>query len=309
MQLEVVINQILVLFLIIFAGYIINKRGLIDKKINDGLSLLLTEITMPALVINSIISVDLNPESTHNLLIMTVITLFTYLLLIILANLFTKILGCSSERKTVFKFLLIFANVGYMGIPVIGSIYHETGIMYVIINNIFFNILLWTYGIYIFSTAKDNKTKIQWEKLKNNGLFAIIIGFFLLFSEIKLGPITEAVKILGDMTFPLSMLIIGGALTNVSPENMLRDKYIFLQILFKLIILPLIGLLLIHHLPVPKLIANINILMLAMPAGTIAVIFARKYHSDYEFASEGIFFTTLFSLLTIPLFIWLINIL
>jgi len=308
MELTVVINQILVLFIMIFVGYIITKKKLINDEINNGLSILLTEVTLPALVVNSIISVNLNQEIIYNVFIMSIITLVSYLFLIMFSTLLSSKLNTSPSRKTVFKFLLIFANVGYMGIPVINSLYHQIGIFYAIINNIVFNVLVWTYGVYVFISNKSTTDNFQWSKLLNNGLIAVIAGFFLLFTGIELGPFRGALESLGQMTFPLSMLIIGGALTDINPAAILKDKHIYYQIFLKLILIPFIGFVIIRQLPIPQIIGNIGVLLLAMPAGAIAVIFARKYKGDYKFASEGVFFTTLFSLLTIPFFIWLISV-
>lgn len=308
MELTIVINQILILFIIILIGYIITKKKLINDEIIKGFSILLTEVTLPALVITSIISAKLNQEIIRNVFLMGLISLCSYLFLIIFSTLFTNRLKASSSRKTVFKFLLIFANVGYMGIPVINSIYPEVGILYVIINTIIFNSLVWTYGVYIFIFDKTNNNFFQWKKLISNGLIAIFVGFIILTTGIELGPLRGALESVGQMTFPLSMLIIGGALTDINPAVILKDKHIYYQLFLKLIFLPMLGLTILHHLPIPEIIANISVLMLAMPAGAIAVIFANKYDGDFKFASEGVFFTTLFSLLTIPLFIWLINI-
>ncbi|MFW6022964.1 MAG: AEC family transporter [Halanaerobiaceae bacterium] len=307
MELSIIINQILVLFLMILIGFIIRKQNIITDDIKKGFSKILILITMPALIIKSILSIELNQEIITNIGLMTLISFLSYLFVIIISSPIAKKLNCSTKKKNVFKFLLIFGNVGYMGIPVVSAIFPEEAVVYTIINNIIFNVYLWTYGIQIFSMDKSNKTKIQWKKLINPGTIALFTGFFLLATNIKLGPVHGTLEIMGEMTFPLSMLIIGSSLTNVSLKKILTDKYLYYVLFLKLLIIPLAALFLIKQFSLPVMVASIGVIMLAMPSGAITVIFAEKFDSDYTFASEGIFFTTLLSLFSIPFFIWLIK--
>lgn len=307
MEFSILVNQILVLFIMIIVGYIIRKKNIINEEINKGFSRLLIEITLPALIIKSILEITLSKEIIRNLGFMTVISFFSYLIIIVISNLITKKLKCSQDKKNVFKLLIIFGNVGYMGIPVISAIFPAEAIVYTIIHNIMFNIFLWTYGIQVFS-LKEEENRIQWRELINHGTIALFIGFILLITKINLGPVKGAIVSLGQMTFPLSMLIIGSSLTNIKLINILKDRILYYVIFLKLFIIPITALFLIRLLPLPEMVKSISIIMLAMPSGAISVIFAEKFDSDYKFASEGIFFTTLLSLFTIPLFIWLIKI-
>ncbi|AZO96236.1 AEC family transporter [Halocella sp. SP3-1] len=310
MSLEIVINQILVLFFIILIGYAARKKDLISEEINKGLSRIMMDITLPALIIYNIISVELSTELLNNLILLTVITFISYLFVLVLSSIISNKITKDPHRKTVFKTLLIFANVGYMGLPVLNAIYPDRGILYGIINNIIFNIILWTYGVYIFIQQDNPSSKgIKLNKILSNGLLAVIIGFILLGLNIKLGPIKDALNSLGGMTFPLSMLIIGSSLTNVKLSTIIKDKHIYYLSLLKLIIIPIIGLFILNQFNIPDILRNISVILLAMPSGAIGVILAEQYNGDYKFASEGVFITTLCSIVTIPLIIVLIDIL
>lgn len=307
MNLNVLINQILVLFIIILLGYILRKKELITEELKNGFSNILIQITMPILIIDSILKIELNQEILKNLAIVTIISLLSYLFIIIISTLATDRLTCLKDKKNVFKFLLIFPNVGYMGIPIVSSIFPAEAVVYTIINNIVYNIYVWTYGIQIFNNGEKKKSRIDWRKLINQGTIALSIGFFLLITQLPLGPIRGAITIIGEMTFPLSMLIIGSSLTAIKGRELFKDKYLYYQILIKLFIIPFMGLLILKPLQIPEMVKNISIIMLAMPCGANSVIFSKKYNSDDLFASEAVFITTLLSLFTIPLFIWLIK--
>ena len=95
------------------------------------------------------------------------------------------------------------------------------------------------------------------------------------------------------MTFPLSMLITGSSLVHIKGFSFLKDKYLHYQMILKLFIIPLLALLILYPLHLPKMIRDILVIMLAMPCGANTVIFAEKYNSDKVFASKAVFFSSL----------------
>jgi hypothetical protein len=103
------------------------------------------------------------------------------------------------------------------------------------------------------------------------------------------------------------MLIIGGSLAKVKFKNVITDSSLFLLSGLKLVILPLLILIFISQLYIPSIIANILVLLIAMPSAANGVIFAEKFGGDNKYASEGVFITTLLSLFTIPVIIWMIK--
>src|SRR5690554_2892219 len=103
MDFAVLINQILVLFLIIVLGYILRKREIITEEIASGFSNILIQITMPVLIIDSILKIELNQEVIKNLAIYTIVALLSYLFLIILSTIVTEKLKTQQDTKEIFK--------------------------------------------------------------------------------------------------------------------------------------------------------------------------------------------------------------
>ena len=307
MDYNIIINQILMLFLIIFVGYLLRKKGILNQELSEGLSNLLVEITMPALIISSM-AVKLDETLITNIKIISLITAFVYLFLIVFTNFISRYISISFDQKRVFIFALLFGNVGFMGYPVLDAIYPELGIFYGIFNNIAFNILVWTYGIYLFTASENGKSKIEWKKILNNGIYAIIIGFILLFTGYRFpSPVAGAIDYLGEMTFPLSMLIIGNSLASVSIVDTITNKYVIILTSLKLLIIPGVVFIILNQFPVPDIIKNVTVILTAMPAAANTVVFAERFDGDHEYASQSVFITTLFALFTIPIFVSLLN--
>ncbi|MFO7815954.1 MAG: AEC family transporter [Halanaerobiales bacterium] len=302
----VVISQILSLFILIFLGFVLRNKNIINEKINKGLSNLLVDIALPALIISSMI-VEINNELINYVKIFTIITAVIYLFIVAVTEFTARLFNFSMPEDTVFKFLLIFGNVGYMGIPVITALFPENGIILNVIKIIFFNIFVWTYGIYLF-TRKEDESKFEYGNILNNGVIAIIIGFILLFTGYKPPAfITGSLEMLGDITFPISMLVIGSTLVAVDFKHLFTNKYLIMIGLMKLIVYPLIVLITLSFFELEPIIYQISVLLVAMPSAAQIILFAEKFEGDHIFAAEGVFITTLLSVFTIPLFIYLIN--
>jgi hypothetical protein len=112
---------------------------------------------------------------------------------------------------------------------------------------------------------------------------------------------------LGDITFPISMLVIGSSLVSVNLKQIFLDKNLIIIGITKLIIYPLLTLIVLSFFNLEPIIYQILIILVAMPSGAQIVLFAEKFDGDRTFAAEGVFITTLFSVFTIPLFIYLVT--
>jgi len=307
MAFNIIISQIISLFLLIFLGYILRKKDFINDKLNKGLSLILVDIALPALIISSM-TVKINSDFINYVKIFTIITFLIYFSITLISVILAKFLNLSIPQDTVFKFLIILGNVGYMGLPIISAVFADKWIILNIINIIFFNILVWTYGVYLFKRTEEN-FKLNFKNMLNNGVIAIIIGFILLFTGYK-PPlfITSSLEMLGDITFPISMLVIGSSLVSVDIKKIFMDKNLISATFIKLILYPLLTLLILSFFELNTVIYQISVILVAVPSGAQVVLFAEKFDGDYKFAAEGVFMTTLFSLFTIPLFLYLVTI-
>lgn len=306
MPFQIILEQILALFLILFFGYFLRAKEVITRKRQKFLFDLLIDYILPFLIISAM-TVDINPELIENTKILFICWFFVYLLLIISANIFKRFIKADDNKRRTFEFLIIFSNVGYMGLPIIGAVYSETGLFYGSLGMIPFNIVIWTYGIYLLSAGKKEISD-RLQNIINNGVIALVIGFFLFVTGINLpGPISEAVEMIGDMTFPLSMLIIGSSLYGIDIKKViLKPKLVFLSLL-RLLIIPVFLLLALSFLSIPEILVGVIVIQAAMPIAANSVIFAARYQGDYQMASEAVFITTLFGIISIPVIIWLIN--
>ena len=306
MNFQVVITQIISLFLLIGVGYFLRQSNHLDQKETGAISKLLLDLILPAMLISSL-QIDITAKMLGDFFNLFVYWIAFYLILIVLSSLISKLFPISRDKKLVLKFFLIFGNVGYMGLPVIDVIFPENGIFFGSIGVVVFNIFLWTYGANLFLRENESK-KISLRDIFNNGVIAIIIGSFLMLTGIKLpDSIMTAVNMLANATFPLSMLVIGSSLAQIKISGIFKDLNIFAYSTLKLLIIPAAALVILNYFNVADPIRSILVLQIAMPAAANGVIFAERFEGNYIFAAESLFLSTLMAAVSIPLISYLIT--
>lgn len=299
MGINTVITQIISLFLVALVGFYGGKRNIIDENLSNGLSKLLVEITTPFLVISSF-SVSYSSNISNN-----VIKAFIYSIIIFtLTPLLVKplLIGIDKENRNVFEFAMVFSNCGFMGFPIAQSVFGNEGVVYAAIFNMVFNIFVWTYGVMLFNSTSSFKEVLK--SLKNPGILSAVIGLLIMVFSIKIPPIfMNTMKMVGGLTTPISMLIIGSLLSKSELQKIVKDKSMYYGSLIKLILIPaslyFVSLLFREN----SMVLKTLILMQAMPAGAFTTIFAENFNKNKEYSAFIVSFSSLLSIVTIPIVI------
>ncbi|MCX7903197.1 MAG: AEC family transporter [Caloramator sp.] len=303
MDVSRIFNQVLVLFFIMIVGYIARKKGIIEKSLNKGITELILNITLPFMIVSSF-NYEFSKEMLLNAAKLYVISFVLHLSLALISKyIFYKY---DENEKSVLRFALIFSNCGFMGYPVVESVFGKIGIFYTAIFNINFNIFIWTIGVMLFN-SKGEKQSIK-KAFLNPGLISVIIGLILFIFSIKLPlALQKTLEMVGSTTTPLSMIIIGSMLAEVEFKKLFNDKKLYYVTFLRLIAIPLITLAILKFLNYSSILLGIPVLIMAMPAAANTALFAEKYQADTNLASRCVFLTTILSTLTIPLVMLLLN--
>lgn len=297
----VIFSQVLILFLILVVGFYAKKRDIINNDAKKKLSELLLRITSPFLIVSSF-NFEFSRDRLYNA---GIVFLFAFC-----SHGFSILLGILLYRKypdktgKVLKFITIYSNCGFMGFPVLDGLYGKTGIFYGSIYVMVFHLFLWTNGVMIFSGEKDIGTMKK--ALVNPGILAVLIGMFLFIFSIKLPvPVFKTLEMVGGMTTPISMLIVGSTLADIDLKSMFSGFAVYFGSAVRLVLLPLFSIITLKFFGLPEMLFIICVVLVAMPAAANTTIFAEMYDGDVQFASRTIAISTVLSIVTIPLIILL----
>ena len=306
------VSQIMLqIFLLGLVGFVLTRRKLLSPEGLTGLTTFLIGVSFPALIFWQVVtkfSFSLYPQWWIFPLISLAITLL---------GLATGYLFSFSRRdikyKREFISLVGFQNAGYMPLILLNRIVSnneaDVVLIYLFLFLLGFNLVIWSWGVYFLSG--QNRKDFSLASLFSPPVIAVLLGFLLVVLKINLlipGFILGPLEMLGNCSFPLAVVVVGASLAELCLPAKLWDKrIIFDLILAKLIVLPLLGLWLIRGLRPPYLIGLLVILELAVPSANSLVVISRRYCPEDKIISQGIFFSHIASLITIPLFLAIFN--
>ena len=289
----------LTLFALMRTGAVLKKRGVIDEAGKRCLSDLCINIVIPCNIFKScLIQFNMDILRSCSLLLLSAV-LMQVLCLLLNRSLFERY---DSQRKKVLQYCTIVPMSGFLGNPIAEGIYDQVGVLYTSIFLIPMRIVMWSMGTSYFVAGEGtDKKKVLKNVLTHPCLVAIYLGILCMVTQIQLpSVITETVRYIGNCNSALSMFIVGTILTDVPLRTIFsRDTVLFSVLRLGLLPAAALGLGLLLGLETAPL--GVSVLMTGMPAGATAAIFAAKYGSDAPFATRCVVFTTLLSMVTLPL--------
>jgi len=290
----------------ILVGVYGSKKKIITAEVNAGLTNVLLQIALPFMIVSSFIF-TYDATIKANVVKTFYYSFIAYIIMAVVSTIL--LLPIKSDKKVILHFANVFTNTGYIGFPVLYSIYGAEGVIYGSIFNMFFAIFLWTYGIVIFK-QDFNRQEIKKEIIKvflNPSVIAVFIGIIIMVFNIQLpGAMLSSIKSIGNITGPLSMMIIGCILSNVKIRNYIKDWTVYYGISTNLIIIPAILYCISLFIGDRSKVANTVIIMAAMPAAAMTSILAESFNREKEYAAVMVSATTVLSIITIPVLLKII---
>ena len=230
-----------------------------------------------------------------------------YLLLFLLSLALERIFHLSGNRQRVFRAIVMFGNVGFMGIPLVVELYPDTALLYISLFTILDQILFWTYGVSLTRPVGEGRERRRFspaalKNLLSPALIAIVVATVLVLLEVRLPYVLSAtLNRLGAASMPLSLLYIGGMLSMTDVRRVLRCWELYGEIVLKMIALPLVFFAAMRLLGVAQDMAGTLAFLAGLPAINLVAMLARQNGSEGDYAVCAVMMTTLACLITLPL--------
>ncbi len=293
------------IFLLAALGYYLIKKNILGPEGLNSLSRLVIEITLPLLIFCQLIK-DFSFTLYSNWWIFPLISIAITSAGLIVGSIFIGFIR-GGQHKLQFLSLIAFQNSGYLTLALVAALLPADKVnsmfIYIFLFLLGFNLALFSLGVYILSFTRAKKFELG--SLFSPPVIATLASLIFIFFGInKFIPqgVLKPLRMAGDCTLPLAMLVVGGNLASIHLEQ-IDKKAMSLMILAKLIILPLFGLWLVIKLKLPELVGLLILMQLAVPSATNLSVIIRQYKKDDLLISQGIFISHIVSLITLPLFL------
>ena len=298
------LTVMMTLFAIVIVGYMAGKLGYLGGDFDRQLSRLVINITCPALILSSAMTGTL-PDRRF-ILPLLLISVITYAILTGAAFLLPRYMTKKKADEGAIGFALMFGNVGFMGYPIVASIFGHEAVFYAAVLNVVNTFAVFTIGtILITGKSEVEGSHFQKKVLYSTPMLAAYLTMAIVALEINNIPevISQPLTMLGNITVPAALLIIGSSMSNLPLRSLLGNGSVYATTLMRLVVVPLAMYYLCRTLGFSETVVNINTVVIAMPVATYGTILCLRHEKDASLMTEVTFITTLCSMLTIPLLV------
>ena len=293
------LEVMVVLFIIVILGYVACKLGYMGDKFDKKLSSIVVDITCPLLVLSSVMGDDL-PDRTLILPLLGV-GFLTYIILLVFGFWVPRLISKSHDEQGMIGFALMFANVGFIGYPIVSSIFGPHAVFYAALLNMPNTFFIFTAGVMLikgeYSLKQFNPKVLISPAMLGAFLAAIIVALGIHTPDIIARPVT----MVGNITVPAALMIIGSSMAKLPLRDIIGSTKVYITALLRLTVVPLSIYFLFKVCGVNDMVNNINTVVIAMPVASFGTMFCLKYGRDPSLITETTFITTLGSIITIPL--------
>lgn len=292
------------LFVIVVVGYAAGKLRYMGGDFDRKLSSLVINWTCPALILSSSMTGDL-PDRQYILPLLG-ISVLTYVVLTALAWGFSRLLTKRIEHRGILSFAMVFGNVGFMGYPVVASIFGHQAVFYAAVLNVVNTFAVFTIGTMMITGGEgSDRERFNKKVLYSTPMLSAYLSMLIVALGIDNIPgyVSQPLTMIGNITVPAALLIIGSSMSQLPLRALLGTPIVYATTLLRLAVLPLGVHFLCRALGFDPFVTNINTVVIAMPVATYGTILCLKYGRDTTLIAELTFITTLLSMLTIPLLV------
>lgn len=311
-----VFTKMVELFLIIIVGYGTCKAKIFDKETRVRATKLVLNVTLPATILASVMTQDNLPE-VMQILQLLLVAVLSYVILFACAFIVPRLMGVQKSQIGIYEFMLVFGNVGFIGYPVTQAIFGSQAVFYTSVFNLPFNLLVYSVGVLFIQTsaamtrigaqgkavnqAAGKKPAITAKTFLSPCMVASVLSIIMALCHWK-GPafLGNTCDMIGAITTPMALLIIGSSLADMPFREMFSNTRIYIFSIFRLILVPLLTYLIFKLFVKDMLLLGVCVIIAAMPVATNGTMLCLQYRGDEKLMAQGTFLTTLLSVITIP---------
>lgn len=284
------------MFLLILSGFLLRKKNIITAAGKKCLTDIILYAILPCNIIKAF-SQDMGDNFWVKFMQVLIIAVVAQFLSLLIASYgYRKI--ADGERQ-VYQYGTVCSNSGFMGNPLAEGVFGDIGLLYASVFLIPQRIVMWTAGVSYFQKG-DHKADLYKKVLLHPCMIATYIGMIIMVFRLHLPVVLDStIRSVSNCCTAMTMMYIGTILVDVDVKTLLNKRQIYFAIL-RLIVIPLAVFAVCRVCSINPLVMGVAVLLSATPAGSTTSLLAAKYGADEVAAAKSVVFTTLLSVITIP---------
>lgn len=288
--------EMLVILFAIVLGYAANHMGIMGGEMDRKVSKLLLTFTMPCMIVAAVVTGDALPGLVEVLSILKVAVVF-YLMEAVFMLVVPRFLGGTPAQKGVWRYVLAFPNVGFIGYPVAVALFGQEALFYAVVLALPFNLMSFALGPLLLVGAK----RFQLRQMFSPCVVASLLALALALSGMRPPALMgEMLDFVGGITVPLSLLLVGSLLAGLPAGQVFASPRLWVLSALRLLVMPVALWLILREMDIGYMVLGVAVTQMAMPAAVNGSMLCMEYGGDSQCMAQITFLSTLASIVTIP---------
>lgn len=300
----IAIKTVLPLFLVIVIGAIFSRTKVYHESWIEVLNKYALWIGFPALVIFSLMKLNLAEKSYTMFIILNSVFILASMVLVFPIS---RIFNLSVTTKRTLFLILPFGNVSYLGIPVLFNVYGENILPEAAIISAIYVFWLLTLAILlieIYGEEKANIKKLGLSLVKNPLLLSVFVGLFIVVFKIKLPDFAnKTIELFSNSVTAVVLFSLGMFLGRHQLGKLREWATVAVLAIATMIVLPYIFYRIILLFPMQNVDLKSLIIDAAMPLGVTPYVLSVQYKLETTLLTRVVVFGTIISVVVIPMWI------
>ena len=296
---EILLEQTGLFVIYMLVGVILIWTKVLNRETLEPISRFVIKMALPLMVF-----INITDGAGKEILLQSwpvlVIAAGFYICMFIAGRILIKLFRLESDQIGVYRAMMLFGNIGFMGMPMIVSVFPGDGVFYASVFMMIDQFMLWTLGVKLL--ASGGKEKFQLRKLVNPATVAIVLAVFMVLTGLRLPALLDtAFQKIGATSSPLAMIYIGGIFATADISKYLKKISLYGIVIVKMILMPVLLFVVLGMFPVSGEMRLIMALLTGMSTMTAVVMMANASGLDGDYALGGVLVTTMCGIFTLSL--------
>ena len=296
------------LFICFVLGFVLNKTRVLDMRGEKIMAEILLRAVLPFMIISSS-QTKFSFEELRGMAAMFAFAAAYYAVALAASRICYKQTTATDDERRIMTTCTVFANTGFVGFPLMHALYGDRGLLLAAVFNLVYNCCFYTYGAHIISKKQHFKLSELFSSTVSAASIAAIVLFIIPWR--MPGFVNSAISMVGDMSAPMAMMIMGSHLAAVDVRRMFFDWKPYLVSFIRLMLIPAVAILAVwgleHAFTMKGDTAKVMVLMCALPCGSMNVLYAEKYDTAPDLSTRIVTMSTVLMMLTLLFWTWIVR--
>ena len=304
-------GQFLVIFALMLTGYGLRKAGVVNDEINRGLNKFIVYCSLPCFIFYKVAGIEMNGALLKEFMLAFALSTAVFLIFGLLVFAYFKLRRFPKEDACSAELVTVFPNNAFMGFPITNIFFGDIGLLFMLANNTAMNLTLFSYGVFVLrrnDAIKKFSLKNLTKCFLNPNILALAAGLLFYLLRIHVPDTANTYfAYLGGICTPMSLIFIGSTLVGTNIFSAVRDRLVLESVISKSLVSPLLTYVILGFLPLPAMMKAMIVFGACFPSAAMASVLVETEGKNSLLACEILAFSTAVSIVSIPIFVKLVN--